>query len=459
MSQDLHVLWKTVLGEIETEVSRANFLTLFRKTSLLSIDENVATIAGHSAIAIDLLQKRFGGIIKQTLDKHTGTNISVAFTAKTTSDMTKAVSGPLFASQEEKPTMAYQTLPRHLSRVRAEFRFETMAVSSSNQLAFVSAQTVAKNLGTSYNPLFIYGPVGVGKTHLMQAVANEVHEKNSDKKTIYTTSEEFTNEVVEAIRSNDTARMKRRFRTADLLIIDDVQFVAGKDRVQEELFHTFNILIDKNAQVVLSSDRPPSEIKKLEKRLSSRFSAGLTVDIESPDFELRTAILLIKAKKYGVDLSIDTAKTIAQDIHDARELEGALLRIITEAKTKNVEITEGLATIVLGKKQPPSNHFHPDDVIKGVCLFYGFKLTQVKGPKRSARLVLARQIAMYLLKRDISLTLVEIGNVLGGRDHTTVMHGIEKIDGILNSSEKNGAKRVSEDIVGISSLLSSQHVG
>ena len=446
MEEENNILWKKVLGEIETEVSRANFLTLFKPTGLLSLEEGVASIAAPSTMIIDLLQKRFYTIIKKTVDKYTKIDTKIIFVPKIINKGLRediAIT-PLFAQVEKKQT---QTVG-HLPRVRADFTFQTLAVSSSNQLAFVSATTVAKKMGQAYNPLFIYGPVGVGKTHLMQAIANEVYKNNPDKKIIYTTSEEFTNEVVEAIRNNDTARMKRKFRNIDLLIVDDVQFFAGKDRAQEELFHTFNILIDAGAQIVLSSDRPPSEIKKLEKRLSSRFAGGLTVDIEAADFELRCAILLIKAKKYNLDLSIETAKKIAERAHDSRELEGLLLRTITFATNKNTEITPELAENALNKNVPDEkNFFRPDEVIKSICAFYNIKETLIKGPKRDSSLVKARQIAMYILKQDLSLSFVEIGNILGGRDHTTIMHGVKKIEGLFLN------KVLFEEIMGIKSLL------
>lgn len=447
MRKEFEELWKTVLGEIEVEVSRANFLTLFKNTSLLSIEENIATVASPSAISIDLLKKRFCPLIKKSLDKQTGRNIRVVFVAKSierAGNITQK-DGPLFSN------ITIQ-VKKTLARVRPDFTFQSMAVSSSNQLAFVSAQTVAKNLGRSYNPLFIYGPVGVGKTHLMQAIANEVFEKNADKKIVYATSEEFTNEVVEAIRTNDTARMKRRFRTVDLLLIDDVQFIAGKDRVQEELFHTFNILIDNTSQVVLSSDRPPNEIKKLEKRLSSRFAAGLTVDIEPPDFELRTAILLIKAKKIGVGLPIEAAKALAEKVQDVRSLEGALLRVVTQATISREEITLDLVLKILGVGiHGGENHFHSEDVVNCVCSYYNIKPTLIKGPKRDASLVKARQITMFLLKKELGLTYVEIGNVLGGRDHTTIIHGVGKIEKLLSLKS-----HISSDILGITRILS-QH--
>jgi chromosomal replication initiator protein len=448
MSEENDILWKKVLGEIETEVSRANYLTLFKSTALLSLKNQTASIAAPSTMIIDLLQKRFYEVIKKTVDKYTKTDTKIIFVPKVIDRgiADNIAISPLFAQAEKKQP----SIIGHLPRVRPDFTFQTLAVSSSNQLAFVSATTVAKKPGQAYNPLFIYGPVGVGKTHIMQAIANEVYKNDPDKKIIYTTSEEFTNEVVEAIRNNDTARMKRKFRNVDLLIVDDVQFFAGKDRAQEELFHTFNILIDAGAQIVLSSDRPPSEIKKLEKRLSSRFAGGLTVDIEAADFELRCAILLIKAKKYGLDLSIESAKKIAEKAHDSRELEGLLLKIITVATNRGSEITPGLIGDTLSKNMAEErSFFHPDEIIRNICSFYDIKETMIKGPRRDSQLVKARQIAMFILKQDLSLSFTEIGNILGGRDHTTIMHGVEKIEGLMSN------KIFSEEILGIKSLLKS----
>ncbi|MCL6096896.1 MAG: chromosomal replication initiator protein DnaA [Patescibacteria group bacterium] len=422
------ILWNKILGEIEVEVSRANFLTLFKKTSLLSLEGDSLTIAAPSVMIIDLLQRRFYEVIKNSVDKHVGANSKIIFVPKILAPEEKAEkNGPLFDESEKSSTVI-----GHLPRVRPDYTFENLAVSGSNQLAFVSASTVAKNPGKTYNPLFIYGPTGVGKTHLMQAIANEVYQKNPNKKIIYITSEEFTNEVVDAIRSNSTNFMKKRFRNIDLLIIDDIQFIAGKEKVQEELFHTFNILVDNAAQIVLSSDRPPSEIKKVEKRLLSRFSGGLTVDIGTPDFELRTAILLIKAKKYGFDLPIEVAKAIAEKAQDARSLEGVLLRMVTEAETKGVSITSDLVQSVLKTTQTEDRGiFHPDDIINNICAYYKIKPTQIKSAKRDAFLVRARQVAMYILKKDLDLTFVEIGNILGGRDHTTVMHGVTKVEKMM----------------------------
>lgn len=425
---ELEKLWKKVLAEVQTEVSGANFLTLFKNTSLLSLEENVATIAAPSTIVIDLLNKRFYEIIKNAVDKHTKADTKIIFVPKAPVTVVKDA-GPLFATSEKPKTIG------HLPRIRPDYIFQNFAVSGSNQLAFVSATTVAKKIGTAYNPLFIYGPVGVGKTHLMHAIANEIYQEDSNRKILYITSEEFTNEVVEAIRSNNTAEMKRRFRNLDLLMIDDIQFVAGKERVQEELFHTFNILVDHSSQIILTSDRPPQEIRKVERRLLSRFSGGLTVDIDSPDFELRCAILLTKAKKFNFDLDIETAKIIAEKTQDTRELEGLLLRVMTEASSQNSGVSPDLASQALKKNEGVKRAFYPEETIKSICDFYSIKPTQLKGSKRDAKLVRARQVCMYIFKHEGGLTYSEIGNLLGGRDHTTIMHGVEKIEKMLETSQ------------------------
>lgn len=441
---DLGELWGRVLGEIELNVSRANFLTLFKRTFLVSFDGQVATIAAPSTMIIDLLQRRFYDVVKKSIDKQTGVDTKMVFVPKMVISQQPEKTGTLFAVEQEPQ----KALVGHLPRVRNDYTFGNMAVSGSNQLAYVAASSVAKKLGSFYNPLYVYGPVGVGKTHLMQAIANDVYQKNPNKKIVYITSEEFTNEVVESIRTNSTGALKRKFRNLDLLIIDDVQFFAGKEKVQEELFHTFNILVDNFSQVVLSSDRQPSEIKGVEKRLLSRFSGGLTVDIESPDFELRCAIVLIKAKKLSANISMDVARAIAQNLQDARQLEGALIRTITQAEAEGEQITPLFIEKVLGSNETKAAGFSPEELIKSICSFYSVKTTQIKGQKRTASLVRARQVAMFILKKELGLTYSEIGNFLGGRDHTTIMHGVKKISSLLDKS------KLSEDILGIKSLTS-----
>ncbi len=447
---DTTLLWQKVLSEMEKKISKGNFITIFRQTALLSLDDHIATIAAPSTLISEMLQKRFKDDIKTILDQETNQDNALLFLIKSMpTSIPDEKESPLFTTPTETVEKPKALSLGHLPRVRPDFTFDNFAVSGSNQLAFVSAQTVAGNLGKAYNPLFLYGPVGVGKTHLMHAIANDSYQRQPDKKIIYITSEEFTNDVVEAIMKNTTSQMKKRFRSAVLLLIDDIQFIEGKERVQEELFHTFNKLIDDGAQICLSSDRPPHEIKKLEKRLSSRFAAGLSVDIQTPDNELKTAILLKKAEKFGHVLPMDVATLLAEKVQDARSLEGLLLRLITQATTFHEPITIELAQRVLGGiHEEKKGNLHAEDIIKGVCDFYQVKPTQLKGPKRDASLVRARQIAMYLLKTELKLTLVEIGNLLGGRDHTTIMHGVEKMESLVDNKSQ-----VTEDIMGITRTL------
>lgn len=453
-TNELQSLWNNVLAQMKTRVSQANYFTLFKNTYLVSLEDDIATIAAPSNMIINMLHKRFEDEIKELLINETGKkDILLLFIPKAmpVNAKEKETVGPLFPDDtvSKKETKPLQPVAGHLPRVRSDYTFSNFAVSGSNQLAFVSSQTVADNIGKSYNPLFIYGPVGVGKTHLMHAVANSVYQTKPEKKIVYITSEEFTNEVIEAIRTNDTAKMKRRFRSAYLLLIDDIQFIEGKERVQEELFHTFNILIDNGSQICLSSDRPPHEIKRIEKRLSSRFSGGLTVDIGPPDLELKTAIIGLKAKKFGYEITPEVALFLAEQAEDTRSLEGLLLRVVTQAATSNIPLSIDMAKKSLGAiQEEKKSKLHVEDIINEVCEYYRIKPTQLKGPKRDASLVKARQVCMYILKHELELPFMEIGNVLGGRDHTTIMHGVEKISFLVDNKAA-----VYEDIQGITRQL------
>lgn len=427
-------IWKAVLAEIEIDVGKPTYLTYFKKTRLVTIEENVATISTPSAIVAEFIEERYYSLIKNILDKKTGTKLSILFkpgVAATPSSQQKPVeTGPLFARDVIAPI--HQKRP---ARIKADYTFDTFAVSETNQLAYTAASTVASDPGSKYNPVFLYGTVGVGKTHLMHAIANKIVDENLRASVLYLTTEEFTNEVVEAIRDKTTTALRKKFRNVDLLLLDDIQFLSGKERVQEELFHTFNSLIEKNKQVIFTSDRPPSEIRKIEARLASRFEGGLSVDIEAPDFELRTAILLMKSKNYNMELSVEMAKLAAERITDTRALEGFLLRLASVINIKGEEPSRSTIMKVLGKTKEPVNIFKPDNIIDAICSFYSLKPTQLKGSKRDASLVKARHICMYLLKEESKLTFVEIGNLLGGRDHTTVMHAVEKITGLLSKED------------------------
>ncbi len=438
-------IWKLVLEEIQVEVSKPIFLTFFKGTTLVSFENNVATISAPTHITSEYIEKRYYSLIKKILDKKIGSPVSLVFTSqrREKTALPKELPGGLFSKKEIKE----RSRP---TRIRQDYTFENLAVSESNQIAYTAAKTVASNLGTKYNPLFLYGNVGVGKTHLMHSIANKVFTTKEDAEVIYLTTEEFTNEVVEAIRDKSTANLRRKFRNTDLLLLDDIQFLSGKEKVQEELFHTFNTLIDKGHQIVFSSDRPPHEIKKIEARLASRFEGGLTVDIESPDFELRTAILLIKSRKYGIELTTDHAKIVAEKIGDTRALEGFLLRLSSVLSSReSSQITEQVLIATLGNPREEARAIiHPDSIISSICSYYNIKQTQLKGVKRDSFLVKPRHICMYLLKEEAGLTFVEIGNLLGGRDHTTVMHAVEKIKDMTLKSEK-----LNEEILYIKRLL------
>lgn len=443
---NLKNIWEKSLLVIEKGVSQGTFSAFFKTSELLSLENNTATIGIANAMAINMIKGKHLNLVKEALDTYTGLDTKVLLVPHVQAPHSSADdSGPLFQTGPKSFTPPM----RNLQGIRDDFTFENLAVSESNRLAYESAQHVAKNLGKFYNPFYIFGPVGVGKTHMMQAIANEVYKHKPMIKVIYVTSEEFTNEIVQAITKKTTANMRERFRKVNLLIIDDIQFFSNKKVVQEELFHTFNALITHQAQIVLSSDKPPSEIQGLEDRLSSRFAGGLTVDIQAPDFEMRTAIILKKADKLGIRLAIESAKVLAQKQQDARSLEGTLLRAVTEARAKGIDINN----LILEKHIPQqtegaSSKLHSDDVIKLICEYFNVKPTALKGEKRNASIVKARQVAMYILKYELHMTLNEIGNLLGGRDHTTIIHGVEKMElSMLKSMPP------SEDIVGITKML------
>lgn len=425
-------IWRQVLEEIELEVSKPIFLTFFKPTVLVSLENYIATIDSPTHIISEYIEKRYYSLIKRALDKKTGQNTSIVFTSNGSSStkLQRSVAGPLFVNET-----AQEGKKARPERIRPDYTFESLAVSDSNQLAYTAALTVASAPGTKYNPLFLYGTVGVGKTHLMNAIANKVYDEKLTLKILYLTTEEFTNEVVEAIKDKTTANLRRKFRNVDILLLDDIQFLAGKEKVQEELFHTFNTLVDRGSQVALSADRPPQELKKIEKRLVSRFEGGLLVDIEPPDFELRAAILLIKSKKYDLGLTLDAAKIVAENIEDTRALEGFLLRLAS-VTPKGTEIDPETVSSILKKNKPTSLVLHPDTIVSTVCSYYNIKSTQLKGERRDSRLVTPRHVCMYLLKEVVGLTYVEIGNLIGGRDHSTVMHAVEKIEKLSLTSEK-----------------------
>jgi len=316
--------------------------------------------------------------------------------------------------------------------LRPDYTFESFAVSSSNEMAHAAATNVANNPGTSYNPLFLYGGVGVGKTHLIHAVANHLLENNPEAEIIYASGEQFTNEIVRAIKSHNTLQLKNKYRKTDLLLLDDVQFIAGKTAVQEEFFHTFNALTSINSQVILTSDRPPQEISLLEDRLRSRFEAGLMIDIQQPTFELRTAILLLKAQNSRLNIPIDLAQKIAASVDSARRIEGIIKKIRSAVELQGASINQELVENIL-KGELRQNHqktikVKPPEIIKTVANHYRVKQSALRGKKRSKELVRARHVTMYFLRNELRISLEEIGQWFSGRDHTSVIHAVKKIE-------------------------------
>ncbi|OGK29330.1 chromosomal replication initiator protein DnaA [Candidatus Roizmanbacteria bacterium RIFCSPLOWO2_02_FULL_43_10] len=320
------------------------------------------------------------------------------------------------------------------SGIQPRFTFENFAVSPTNQMAHAAAQAVSKAPGKMYNPLFLYGTVGVGKTHLAQASGHAVLELDPQRNVLYCTSEQFTNDLVEAIRRKNTGDIRRKYRTLDMLIVDDTQFIAGKNYVQEEFYHTFNTLVQNGGQIILVSDRPPQEIKALEDRLRSRFTGGLIIDMQQPDFELRTAIVLIKAQERNIDIDMEAAQSIAEKITDSRELEGALLKLLSMSlmQSDSNKITADSANAELSRiRTERTKKIRPEDVIRTVAQYYELKPSHIKGPSRKHTIAFARQVIMYFLRHKMGLNLDEIAFIVKRKDHTTVLHGVGKIEGLL----------------------------
>lgn len=440
---NLDKLWKSVLAEIELSVSKPIFRTQFAQTTLVSVHQNVATVGCPNALMRTLVESRYYSLIKSILDQRTKTNNSLVFVivAKKES-LSVADAGPLFSQTIESAELSAGAIAKKL-HIRFESTFETFAVSTSNHMAYAAATAVAKSPGTAYNPLFLYGGVGVGKTHLMHAVANSILSKKSHTRIVYCMGEEFMNEIIEAIQTKSARQFKQKYRNAQLFLVDDVQFIAGKQTAQEEFFHTFNAIHREGGQVILTSDRPPTEIAKLEDRLRSRFEAGLIVDISPPDFELRVAIINIKSKEAGIAIPSDAAQLIAANLTHARSIEGFLKRLSTEISIKQAPVTLEMVASLLKIKEgnngnglpPKGKRVSSQELLETVAAYFGIKTTTLKGPKRDRPIARPRQVVMYLCKTELGLTLEDIGGLLGGRDHTTVMHGVGTITHELSTNE------------------------
>lgn len=351
------------------------------------------------------------------------------------------------------PTVDRYKLAAQKAHLREDFTFDSFAVSGSNEMAYAAANAVAANPGQAYNPLFLWGGVGVGKTHLMQAIGNTILKANPEVPINYCMGEEFLNEIISAIRTKKTLEFKEKFRQLKVLLIDDIQFIAGKDTAQEEFFHTFNAITRAGGQIIMTSDRPPHEIHPLEDRLRSRFEGGLTIDIQQPTFELRTAILLIKSQKMGLDLPMPLAQMVAAEVESTRKLEGVIFKIHSAHRFQNKALDEALIRSILGQESRPvieRKKLKPSAILRAVTSHFHVSTNTIRGPSRKKEYVLARHIAMFLLKQELDVPYTEIGRSFGGRDHTSVMHAVDKIG---KDMEENNL--VHQHITAIRSSLSS----
>ena len=427
---DAKHVWRAALGELQVSLSPANFETWLRDTNLVEVDDNLFRIAVPNGFAKDWLETRYRSLILQTLARIVGYSVQVEFVIREASTV-DAPSGPAAPSQQVRLEPGRVGGEGGSSNLNPRYTFANFIVGSANRLAHAASLSVAERPGHAYNPLFLYGGVGLGKTHLMHAIGSQVIAKFPRKKVVYATSEKFTNEFITSIQQGKIDEFRARYRRIDLLLIDDIQFIADKERTQEEFFHTFNTIHEDGKQIVLSSDRPPKQIITLEERLRSRFEWGLIADLTAPDLETRIAILRAKAEEMGVPITSDVIEFIARKVvSNIRELEGALNRIVAYASMSSTPISIELAQAVLANViyNPKKRQVTPERIARVVSDYYGVPMDALQGQKRDRAIVVPRQIAMYLMREETDVSLLRIGAELGGRDHSTVLHACDKIN-------------------------------
>ena len=417
---DHNALWKKIMDTVRLDISENSYQSFFKKTKLLKIEGGKAEIACQNSGVGFVLQNKYHQLLITYLSKYTGQTITqLSFTNAPRT--VKTDTGPLFirkAPSKEDLVIA--------SGIVSGLSFDNFAVSVSNQMAHAAALGVANNPGSQYNPLFIWGGVGVGKTHLLCAIGRKAIENNRAK-VLLCSAEDFTNYLVEAIKNKKTDLFRKKFRQLDVLLLDDVQFISQREFVQEELFYTFNKLRTLNKQVVLAADKPPKFLNKIEKRLVSRFLSGLVVDVQPPDFELKTAIILIKAQEKNLNLDIETAKLISSNLEEIREVEGFLLTI-EAMKQAGIKINRDMIEKkLLQASTQRASVITPKAIINAVSYQTGVKLKEIRLDNRKKQVVLARHLIMYFLKTINNLPYEDIARLLGKKDHTTVMHAVSKI--------------------------------
>ncbi len=424
--------WQAAIGQLQMDMSKASFDTWVRSTEMLKFDQGVFTIGVTNAYARDWLESRLTATITRILSGYIEETQKVEF-----------VVWHKDYQQEEQPRESVptlnlnQVLPAPIppaSALNSKYNFDNFVVGASNRLAHAACMAVAENPAQSYNPLFLYGGVGLGKTHLLHAIGN--YARSHGQQVLYVSSEEFTNDLINAIRTHNTPAFRYRYRRIDVLLIDDIQFIAGKESTQEEFFHTFNTLHGQDKQIVLSSDRPPKAMNTLEERLRSRFEWGLTADIQPPDLETRIAILRARAERSHHVIPSAILEMIARMFtNNIRELEGALTRVVAYADLRGKPLSEDLVNVALTDLIPQRNTFEPSRVVDVVASVFGITSEKLLGRNRTREVALPRQVAMYLLRHEGNVSLPQIGEMVGGRDHTTVMYACEKVADMMERDD------------------------
>jgi chromosomal replication initiator protein len=428
--------WQATVGQLQMEMSKAAYDTWVKSTELVNYDEDTFTIGVQNAYARDWLESRLTSKVTRLLTGMMNRPQITRFVV-----WQKDTPFQIGETPEEEAAVSIPAASLVANgSLNSRYTFDSFVVGPSNRMAHAACMAVAETADSShtsrsYNPLFLYGGVGMGKTHLLHAIGNAAQQKGLY--VLYVSSEDFTNDLVEAIRNRSTAAFRERYRRADVLLVDDIQFIAGKESTQEEFFHTFNTLHGQEKQIIMSSDRPPKAMVTLEDRLRSRFEWGLTVDIQPPDMETRIAILRTKAERTGRQVPPEILDIIARQIQsNIRELEGALTRVLAYADLSGQALTPELVNTALADLLPNRNTIEPDQIINAVASAFGLTTERLLGRDRSREVALPRQIAMYLLREEISISLPQIGATLGGRDHTTVMYACDKVTDLIERDDR-----------------------
>ncbi len=434
-------IWNTVLGELEVSLSKANFTTWFKNTQIILIDGPKIIIGVPNVFTKEWLEKKYHNQIKEALDNHLSGIEQIEYKVGSIKALEKDIQEKEKVQQAEQEATVYEEKNEEKTSaggLNPRYTFDTFVVGNSNKLAFAACQSVAENPGSKYNPLFIYGGVGLGKTHIMQAVGNAILKKDPKKNIVYVTSEKFTNDFISSITDKKTNGFKDKYRKVDVLIVDDMQFLAGKEQTQEEFFHTFNALHQANKQIIIASDRQPKAIPTLEERLRSRFEWGLIVDIQQPDLETRIAILQRKSKLRGYIVPLEVLDFIARNIQqNIRELEGALNRVLAYCELNGTQPNIDLVKNILNSliSNPRKHSFTARQIIEKTADYYDIPVNEILGAKRDKEIVVPRQVAMYLMREELHLSYPKIAREIGKKDHTTAIHSCEKIEKELDGNE------------------------